>query len=282
MTGHSKLRAPEHHDHELTLTAGKESFRCDGCKEHGYHMRYVCKLGGCRAGFHLHEACAQHRFGDSYQDPFKRYSLVFHKSLPSTVQDDVRCDGCGGNVNGYAYVRDIGRLRTLLKRGRVLHPCCAALPKVIEAEGSVTKLRLTRKLRSPCCKCRHVKLGDRRHTWGYVSDGGGGAGVVQIHVACANDLFREEYEGARLQQQQRTRVERLKARLVNMLRGAATGGGGGVMILPQLPAGVPEESSPSPWTMDSPVVKALLWTICTVGAVITGNPVGISNFLLTL
>ncbi|KAB8084860.1 hypothetical protein EE612_007512 [Oryza sativa] len=82
MTGHSKLRAPEHHDHELTLTAGKESFRCDGCKEHGYHMRYVCKLGGCRAGFHLHEACAQHRFGDSYQDPFKRYSLVFHKSLP--------------------------------------------------------------------------------------------------------------------------------------------------------------------------------------------------------
>ncbi|BAB90299.1 hypothetical protein [Oryza sativa Japonica Group] len=260
MTGHSKLRAPEHHDHELTLTAGKESFRCDGCKEHGYHMRYVCKLGGCRAGFHLHEACAQHRFGDSYQDPFKRYSLVFHKSLPSCARLQ---------VNGYAYVRDIGRLRTLLKRGRVLHPCCAALPKVIEAEGSVTKLRLTRKLRSPCCKCRHVKLGDRRHTWGYVSDGGGGAGVVQIHVACANDLFREEYEGARLQQQQRTRVERLKARLVNMLRGAATGGGGGVMILPQLPTGVPEESSPSPWTMDSPVVKALLWTICTVGAVIT-------------
>uniref|UniRef100_I1NUK2 DC1 domain-containing protein n=1 Tax=Oryza glaberrima TaxID=4538 RepID=I1NUK2_ORYGL len=98
MTGHSKLRASEHHDHELTLTAGKESFRCDGCKEHGYHMRYVCKLGGCRGGFHLHEACAQHRFGDSYQDPFKRYSLVFHKSLPSTVQDDVRCDGCGGNI----------------------------------------------------------------------------------------------------------------------------------------------------------------------------------------
>ncbi|XP_066164286.1 uncharacterized protein [Oryza sativa Japonica Group] len=266
MTGHSKLRAPEHHDHELTLTAGKESFRWEGVARGSISTRRARSTGS----------------GILTRIPSSVTASCSINLFPGTVQDDVRCDGCGGNVNGYAYVRDIGRLRTLLKRGRVLHPCCAALPKVIEAEGSVTKLRLTRKLRSPCCKCRHVKLGDRRHTWGYVSDGGGGAGVVQIHVACANDLFREEYEGARLQQQQRTRVERLKARLVNMLRGAATGGGGGVMILPQLPTGVPEESSPSPWTMDSPVVKALLWTICTVGAVITGNPVGISNFFLTL
>uniref|UniRef100_A0A0D9V9E1 Uncharacterized protein n=1 Tax=Leersia perrieri TaxID=77586 RepID=A0A0D9V9E1_9ORYZ len=266
-----KLRDAEHHDHELTLTAGNERFQCDGCKEYGYQRRYTCENRRCRGKFHLHEACAK-KLGDHYQDPFKSYSLVFHRSLPSTVKD-VHCHGCGGNVNGYTYMREIGKLRTWLKRGMVLHPCCAALPMVIEAEGGI-RLQLRRKLRSRCCKCGHVKLGDKRHTWGYVSDGGGTTGdvAVQIHVACANDLFHEDYENTRLQQ--RNRLDRLKARLVDMLTKTTkkTTRTGGRMILPKLPANAPEPE-PEPWTVDSAVVQALLWAICTVGSVITGSPI---------
>ncbi|KAG8078837.1 hypothetical protein GUJ93_ZPchr0007g6093 [Zizania palustris] len=271
MTRSSKIVATEHHPHELQLMLGTEPFDCNGCKEKGYHLRYACRKKRCQ--FHLHEACAK-TFGHLYQDPFKSHSMEFYASLPSASNDTkvVLCHGCTWRqrntneyvqVNGYVYAGKTTK--------KVLHPCCAALPAKIEAQGDV-KLELRKKLSSRCRKCGRVKLGGKRHTWGYVSGAGAGADdVVQIHVACANELFHEAYAVA-IATRPKHWVDSFMKSLKKMLSGAETSTTtttegssrphGGRVILPQLPAGVPASATTA--RDITALVQAVWWTVCTV------------------
>ncbi|XP_020702339.1 uncharacterized protein LOC110113953 [Dendrobium catenatum] len=81
------------------------------------------------------------------------------------------CNACGQSIAGFVY--------HCRKCGNYLHPCCAALPHVINANGSL-RLHLHHKTSAPCDKC-----GWKGKSWCYRSD----CKKINLHVACAIKLW---------------------------------------------------------------------------------------------
>ncbi|KAH0466616.1 hypothetical protein IEQ34_003854 [Dendrobium chrysotoxum] len=160
------------HPHKLYFVSSKFPFTCDGCHQIGIGSRYNCSL----CDFDLHTHCAApNPTAPALHHPF--YPKCCFEFLPSAPDDSTRyCNACGQVVNGYFYhCRKCGFVD--------LHPCCAALPLVLDADDGL-RLHLHHKASNPCHKC-----GLKEKSWCYRSN----CKKYNLHVACATKMWLENW-----------------------------------------------------------------------------------------
>ncbi|KAF5467316.1 hypothetical protein F2P56_017150 [Juglans regia] len=191
----TELTHSSHPDHVLKLTNRIETpYKCDGCKEQGFHPCYQCHENGC--DFHLHEHCAKadhsapitHAFFDNIR-------FIFHNNFrPQSRISLSFCVACGKSVQGFKYQSFCGK-------AHVIHPCCLNLPLALSAPqgDQEVKLRLLKKSKywptSKCLRCQNRKISKDIHGWVYVST----SGDFCYHVACVQDLILDRWKTDQLQ-----------------------------------------------------------------------------------
>ncbi|KAG0463575.1 hypothetical protein HPP92_019115 [Vanilla planifolia] len=160
-----------HPQHKLHFEYSELPFRCDGCGEVGLGSRFRCYT--CDFDLHRHCACASPADA-ALRHPFYRKCL-FH-FLPRPPGDATRfCNACGRKAGGFVY-----HCRAC---GYDLHPCCAALPHSLEAEGGL-RLSLRSRAAAPCHRC-----GRKGRSWSYRSE----CGKYELHVACVTEMLAESW-----------------------------------------------------------------------------------------
>ncbi|PIA32876.1 hypothetical protein AQUCO_04300071v1 [Aquilegia coerulea] len=157
------------HNHNLKPVWNKTPYRCDGCKETGWGLRFRCE--GCN--YDLHKDCALS--SPSISHPFYRNCrFKFH---PRTFADTY-CNGCAKGILGFVY--------HCHGRGYNLHPCCANLPSVLQ--GEMVELHLHESISwSKCGKCSRRNLRGHVRGWSYRST----CKEYHFHVSCVKDLMKD-------------------------------------------------------------------------------------------
>ncbi|KAK9156643.1 hypothetical protein Scep_003217 [Stephania cephalantha] len=170
---YTKLGHYSHPEHKLKLIHSHTPYKCDGCMDIGFGLRYRCKP----CNFDLHKDCmfatssANHAF-------YKDSVFKFHDSPPG--ERDRFCDACGGDVKGFVYHCEA--------HNRDLHPCCRNLPCRIEGDGVV--LNLKEKVTSKCYWCGKRELWEGVTGWSYVST----CKTYHFHVSCVKDILVKRWE----------------------------------------------------------------------------------------
>ncbi|KAK8963863.1 hypothetical protein KSP40_PGU021839 [Platanthera guangdongensis] len=165
-----------HPNHPLHLHNSDVPFNCDGCREVGLGSRFSCPP----CNFDLHTHCAAAAASPApLRHPF--YPKCAFQFLPRPPGDAPRyCNACGRDAPGFLF-----HCRTC---GFDLHPCCAALPHVLEADGGGgggLRLYLRRRASSPCHRC-----GRKGRSWSYRS----GCGKYELHVACVTEMLVDSWQ----------------------------------------------------------------------------------------
>lgn len=160
-----------HPNHKLKLISEGTPYRCDSCKELGFHLRYTCEEKSC--SFHLHKGCAEASPSLSH-DFYKNCRFLLKSGMPRRV-----CDACGMDVNGSIYhCYDCGK--------KDLHPCCAHLERKL-IDGDV-ELQLKKEMPSECYICGKKKV-EGVTTWGYVS----ACKTFSLHISCVKQQMLESW-----------------------------------------------------------------------------------------
>ncbi|KAJ8760338.1 hypothetical protein K2173_011891 [Erythroxylum novogranatense] len=159
------------HQHQLVWKHPQEPYQCNGCKELGFGPCYECEQPNC--DYHLHDECANP--DPTITHPFMRgCTFKFHQKAP---QMGYRiCDACGRDVLGFVY-------QCTHKDPFDLHPHCAKLPHTL-ASGEI-KLKLKKKLPSPCKTCGSTKTADGFRGWCYASS----SRSECYHITCVKDTI---------------------------------------------------------------------------------------------
>jgi len=173
-----------HSGRKLKLLTSDDAppFRCDGCHEPGYGLRYTDNGGGGQS-FDLHTCCAL-----AEKEPTIKHGLFGDLNFeflvePTPVVRDTQttnCDACGEEARGFVY--------HCYEKDLDLHPCCASLKERTLLDGHVFELR--RKASRPCVICG--KNGHR--FWAYRSRFDGED--MDIHVACMKNMASLSWEAA--------------------------------------------------------------------------------------
>lgn len=121
-----------HPHHKLRFEYSEFPFKCDGCKEVGIGSRFKCSL----CDYDLHKHCALPPPSSTIRHPFyPKCTFQFLSRPPGTSPR--YCNACERDVYGFIY--------HCFTCGFDLHPCCANLPHLLDAEGGV-RLFLYRKV----------------------------------------------------------------------------------------------------------------------------------------
>lgn len=115
---------PSRHEHELVISSGLPRYICNGCKEAGADIGYICsqRSSSSCANFTLHQACAtlqdeeRHPFRSDVKLKFRDETNWWHK-----------CTACRHTLQGYVFENEGRDVR--------LHPLCLALPKMLHFDG---------------------------------------------------------------------------------------------------------------------------------------------------
>ncbi|PKA48352.1 hypothetical protein AXF42_Ash020444 [Apostasia shenzhenica] len=161
-----------HPQHQLRFEYSELPFKCDGCREVGIGSRFKCSI----CDFDLHKQCAAAATATApvLRHPF--YRKCFFHFLPRPPGDSPRyCNACGRDVAGFVY-----HCRSC---GFDLHPCCAALPHVLEADGGL-RLYLHRRAAAPCHRC-----GRKGRSWSYRTE----CKKYNLHVACVTEMLVDSW-----------------------------------------------------------------------------------------
>ncbi|MQL98664.1 hypothetical protein Taro_031385 [Colocasia esculenta] len=170
MVAFDVLNHESHPEHTLKLKLEETPYKCNVCKELGFHMRYTCEKNSCSV--HLHKGCAE--ASPTFQHSFYQLSNFF---LIRTGKPRRICDACGMDVQGSIY--------HCYDSDRDLHPCCAHLERRI-VDGDM-ELKLHKEMPSKCYICGEKKL-QGRSTWGYVSKTDKSC---SLHIACVKKQMLE-------------------------------------------------------------------------------------------
>jgi hypothetical protein len=171
------------HEHELELKNYQKPYKCDGCKEHGYGLRYRCEL----CNFDLHKEC-MFTFPETHHEFFKGSTFKFYNQSPGKCCmrncDNCRryCDACGKAINGFVYHCEA--------KGLDLHPCCRNLKNKICIDGE--KFWLSDKVSNKCIWCKKKKLPNSAKGipgLSYVSK----SENYHFHVYCAMEMVLESW-----------------------------------------------------------------------------------------
>ncbi|KAI3832478.1 hypothetical protein MKX03_008984 [Papaver bracteatum] len=171
-----KYTERHHHSHPCELHMKNHQttpYICDGCNQTGMGLSFSCE----RCNYDLHPDCVF--ASSSICHPFYKNCNFEFYNRPSGVLERF-CDGCGGDIKGFAYHCD--------QSGRDLHPCCSKLPIQIEAEG--VKLCLHEKLTSKCSWCGKRRLWNQVTGWSYVST----CDDFHFHINCVRDMIVKNWE----------------------------------------------------------------------------------------
>ncbi|XP_072952042.1 protein VACUOLELESS GAMETOPHYTES-like [Typha angustifolia] len=161
-----------HPNHKLYPEFSDHPFKCDGCKEAGIGSRFSCR--SCDYDLHHHCAAASAASSTLRHPFYPRCLFVF---LPRPPGDSPRyCNACGRDAVGFVY-----HCRTC---GFDLHPCCAALPHVLDVAGGA-RLFLYKKTGSTCHRC-----GRRGRSWSYRS----ACKSYNLHVACVTEMLVDSWQ----------------------------------------------------------------------------------------
>ncbi|KAL5710871.1 hypothetical protein ACHQM5_021382 [Ranunculus cassubicifolius] len=160
------------HNHALKPVNRETPYRCNGCQEIGWGLRFRCE--GCN--YDLHKDCALTTDFKSDISLYNSYAFKFHRrSFVGTT-----CNACGNAILGFVYNCSTYRVN--------LHPCCANLPSVLQSEG--VELRLHKNVVSKCIRCGCRNLWGEEKGWSYQSR----CKNYHIHVSCMKDLVKKEVE----------------------------------------------------------------------------------------
>ncbi|KAF8397497.1 hypothetical protein HHK36_016414 [Tetracentron sinense] len=183
---YTELPHSSHPEHLLTLVHCETPYKCDGCKERGFGLRYRCEA----CNFDLHKDCifstptTSHAF-------YKKCSFKFFDHPPG--ERTRWCDACGRSIQGFVYHCEKGRnLQRCCKTGRDLHPCCHNLPSKIEVNG--VKCYLREKVSSKCVWCGKKKHRNDVPGWSYLST----SKDYHFHVSCVTDMLVQNWEKGHL------------------------------------------------------------------------------------
>ncbi|XP_020592113.1 uncharacterized protein LOC110032725 [Phalaenopsis equestris] len=173
---YDELNHFSHPQHKLRFEYSELPFKCDGCREVGIGSRFKCSL----CDFDLHTHCSAAAAAIPLPHPF--YPKCVFYFLPRPPGDSPRyCNACNRDIAGFVY-----HCRMC---GFDLHPCCAALPHVLHADGDL-RLLLRRLASAPCHRC-----GRKGRSWSYRSE----CRKYELHVACVMEIlvdsWREIYYG---------------------------------------------------------------------------------------
>ncbi|CAA6654916.1 unnamed protein product [Spirodela intermedia] len=158
---------------ELKYKASKAPFRCNGCKELGFHSCYSCKEP---CTFRLHRHCADPQPVLEH-DFFKE--CKFQRVQSGRIPDEQYCDACLKLAKGFFY--------HCYDCGKDLHPTCANLPRFLSYEG--LKLELKKKMPFNCCKCGWMNRKSGKGSWCYVSS----CKTVAVHISCMKDMLQDNF-----------------------------------------------------------------------------------------
>ncbi|KAK0593275.1 hypothetical protein LWI29_034081 [Acer saccharum] len=165
------------HLHELKLKSYNKLYRCNGCRELGFGLRFRCE----QCNFNLHKECA-HADQTTSHDFFKNDTFKFF-SKPPDRQRRTCCHGCGRDAIGFVYhCEDIGWY---------LHPCCHSLPCRLKFD--YVEFRLRNRVTSTCLWCNKSWSEGTVSViqgWSYVSE----CKKYNFHVFCATEMMFQEYE----------------------------------------------------------------------------------------
>ncbi|KAG6670109.1 hypothetical protein CIPAW_01G288500 [Carya illinoinensis] len=178
-----ELEHSSHPEHVLKWINGVETpYKCDGCKQEGFHPCYQCIENGC--DFHLHEQCAA----------VDRLSYITHPFFGNTWSIGL-CVACGKGVQGFRY-------QSYCNKAHVIHPCCLKLPPALSAPqgDQAVNLELHKKAKcwptsKSCLRCQNRKISKGIHGWVYVSTNDD----FCYHVACVQDLILDKWRTDQLQ-----------------------------------------------------------------------------------
>ncbi|XP_010910318.1 uncharacterized protein [Elaeis guineensis] len=163
-----------HPQHKLRFEYAEIPFKCDGCKEAGIGSRFKCSL----CDYDLHKQCALAAPSSILRHPF--YPKCAFYLLPRPPGNGPRyCNACERDVSGLVY--------HCHSCGFDLHPCCANLPHVLDADsggGGELRLFLHRKVSAPCHRC-----GRKGRSWSYRS----ACKQYNLHVACVMEMLVESW-----------------------------------------------------------------------------------------
>ncbi|XP_020256415.1 uncharacterized protein LOC109833226 [Asparagus officinalis] len=159
-----------HPQHKLRVEYSEFPFKCDGCKEVGIGSRFKCSI----CDYDLHKHCALPQPNSMIRHPF--YPKCTFQFLSRPPGNTARyCNACQRDVHGFVY--------HCFTCGFDLHPCCANLPHVLDAEGGV-RLFLYRKVGASCHRC-----GRRGRSWTYRTS----CKKYNLHVACVMEMLVESW-----------------------------------------------------------------------------------------
>ncbi|XP_047326024.1 uncharacterized protein LOC124929667 [Impatiens glandulifera] len=165
-------------------------FKCDGCKERGFGVRYSCDI----CNYDLHKEC--YRPSLIIQNPhFPGHNFDFLRHLPSSSKSQTRfCDACGKQILGFVYhCKD---------RGLDLHPCCNNLhlkirftdtEVILQADENMHDEDGGKRKSKACFRCKKTILigpgtNKRVPGWSYVSTCGA---KYWCHVYCMREMVME-------------------------------------------------------------------------------------------
>ncbi|WOL19573.1 hypothetical protein Cni_G28375 [Canna indica] len=162
-----------HPQHKLRFEYAGVPFKCDGCKEIGIGSRFKCAT----CDYDLHRQCAMAPTAPLRHPFYPKCAFHFLARPPG---DGPRfCNACERDVTGFVL--------HCHSCGFDLHPCCAALPPVLEAgggDGAALRLYLYRKASAPCHRC-----GRKGRSWSYRSS----CKKYYLHVACVMEMLVESW-----------------------------------------------------------------------------------------
>ncbi|KAJ3685461.1 hypothetical protein LUZ61_014625 [Rhynchospora tenuis] len=159
-----------HPHHTLRLEYHETPFKCDGCREVGIGSRFKCST----CDYDLHKQCALSASNPSIRHAF--YPKCIFQFLSRPPGNAARyCNACEKDVTGFVY--------HCYRCGFDLHPCCASLPHVLEANEGLC-LYLYRKVSSSCHRC-----GRKGRSWSYRSS----CKNYNLHVACVTEMLVESW-----------------------------------------------------------------------------------------
>ncbi|URD90362.1 C1-like domain [Musa troglodytarum] len=162
-----------HPQHKLRFEYAEVPFKCDGCKEVGIGSRFKCNL----CDYDLHRQCALPSVAPLRHAFYPKCAFQFLARPPGDASRF--CNACERDVAGF--VLHCGAC------GFDLHPCCAALPHVLDAGaggGDAVRLYLYRKAGAPCHRC-----GRKGRSWSYRS----ACKKYNLHVACVMEMLEESW-----------------------------------------------------------------------------------------
>ncbi|KAL5712696.1 hypothetical protein ACHQM5_014841 [Ranunculus cassubicifolius] len=160
------------HPHTLTSECKDTPYKCNGCKEIGWGLRYRCD----ECNYDLHKDCA---FADMMKSDVSFYqNCTFRLHQRGFVGSC--CKACGNSTQGFVYYCPAKQC--------YLHPGCASLPPILQ--GEKVELHLREYVTSRCMRCDGLNLWGQSRGWSYRSS----CKNYNVHVSCMKYAVKRKVE----------------------------------------------------------------------------------------